>query len=208
MSFSEFTYPLLQGWDWWHMYKTYGTQLQVGGSDQYGNIIAGMDAVRFIAQNHGEEETVLDGAEGVEGEVAKKEVMGLTVPLLTTASGEKFGKSAGNAVWLDLKMTTGFDLYGVRFSAPSARASRESADRDLQFLLKTADADVERYLKLFTFVPLPTISETMAAHNLDPGQRKAQHLLAGEVLELVHGPEEAAKTKSSIKRCANRRSRI
>lgn len=101
MSFSEFTYPLLQGWDWWHMHKTYGTQVQVGGSDQYGNIIAGMDAVRFIAQSEGESK---DGA---------KEPMGLTVPLLTTASGDKFGKSAGNAIWLDLKMTSSFDLYGV-----------------------------------------------------------------------------------------------
>ena len=104
MSFSEFTYPLLQGWDWWHMYKTHGVQVQVGGADQYGNIIAGMDAVRFIAQS--------EGYGGLE-EKGTKEPMGLTVPLLTTSSGEKFGKSAGNAIWLDLKMTSSFDLYGV-----------------------------------------------------------------------------------------------
>lgn len=105
MSFSEFTYPLLQGWDWWHMYETHRVQVQVGGSDQYGNIVAGMDAVRFIAQN--------EGYGALEGRDGTKEPMGLTVPLLTTSSGEKFGKSAGNAIWLDLRMTSSFDLYGV-----------------------------------------------------------------------------------------------
>ena len=106
MSFSEFTYPLLQGWDWWHMYQTMGVQVQIGGSDQYGNIIAGMDAVRYIAQSHydGPAETLSE----------QSTPMGLTVPLLTTSSGEKFGKSAGNAIWLDRTMTSPFDLYGVR----------------------------------------------------------------------------------------------
>lgn len=105
MSFAEFAYPLLQGWDWWHMYKTFGVQVQVGGADQYGNIIAGLDAVRYIAQNEGV--GVLEDAEG------SKEPMGLTVPLLTTSKGEKFGKSAGNALWLNSSMTSAFDLYGV-----------------------------------------------------------------------------------------------
>lgn len=113
MSFSEFTYPLLQGWDWWHMYKTHGVQVQVGGSDQYGNIVAGMDAVRHISQNEGH--GVLEGSKRV------TEPMGLTVPLLTTSSGEKFGKSAGNAIWLDSKMTSSFDLYGVRMQALLSR---------------------------------------------------------------------------------------
>jgi tyrosyl-tRNA synthetase len=107
MSFSEFTYPLLQGWDWWHMYRTMGVQIQVGGSDQYGNIIAGMDAVKYIAQSHHDQ---LEGKLPDEGNP-----MGLTVPLLTTSSGEKFGKSAGNAIWLDRTMTSPFDLYGVRY---------------------------------------------------------------------------------------------
>lgn len=111
MSFSEFTYPLLQGWDWWHMYQKHGTQVQVGGSDQYGNIIAGMDAVKFIAQN--------EAADSPGADKALPEPMGVTVPLLTTASGEKFGKSAGNAIWLDLKMTSSFDLYGVSFESVS-----------------------------------------------------------------------------------------
>ena len=114
MSFAEFSYPLLQGWDWWHMYKTMGVQVQVGGADQYGNIVAGMDAVKHIAQNSAEiadRERWLDADGRVRDEFAP---MGLTVPLLTTSSGEKFGKSAGNAIWLDRNMTSPFDLYGVR----------------------------------------------------------------------------------------------
>lgn len=113
MSFAEFTYPLLQAWDWWHMYNTLGVQVQIGGSDQYGNIVAGMDAVRYIAQTHQDADTRahwLDGEGRLKDEMAP---MGLTVPLLTTASGEKFGKSAGNAIWLDSRLTSPFDLYGV-----------------------------------------------------------------------------------------------
>jgi tyrosyl-tRNA synthetase len=113
MSFAEFTYPLLQGWDWWQMYQDKAIQVQVGGSDQYGNIIAGMDAVKYIAQSQGDSakrQAWLDGEGRLKEELAP---MGLTVPLLTTSSGEKFGKSAGNAVWLDRKLTSSFDLYGV-----------------------------------------------------------------------------------------------
>ena len=113
MSFSEFTYPLLQGWDWWHMYQHNGVLVQIGGSDQYGNIIAGMDAVKYIAQSRAEsqeEATWLDADGKLKADATP---MGLTVPLLTTASGAKFGKSAGNAIWLDQTLTSAFDLYGV-----------------------------------------------------------------------------------------------
>ena len=175
MSFAEFSYPLLQGWDWWHMYSNHDVQLQVGGSDQYGNIIAGMDAIKHISQINPE---ALEGKDLLdESGKLKNEVMpmGITVPLLTTASGEKFGKSAGNAIWLDANLTSPFDLYG--------------------FLLRSSDADVARYLSLFTFVPLSTIADTMTAHAADPGKRLAQHLLASEVLELVHGHEVATLTR-------------
>lgn len=117
MSFSELTYPLLQGWDWWHMYQNNGVQVQIGGSDQYGNIIAGIDGVKYIAQSNADasQKTRWLDAEGR----LKEDMlpMGLTVPLLTTTSGEKFGKSAGNAVWLDRTMTSAFDLYGVSRAA-------------------------------------------------------------------------------------------
>ncbi|GAB7358316.1 hypothetical protein MBLNU230_g2389t1 [Neophaeotheca triangularis] len=161
MSFSEFTYPLLQAWDWWHLYRSSNVMVQIGGGDQYGNIVAGMDAIKTISTSQ------LSTTKTSPAQPP----MGLTVPLLTTSSGEKFGKSAGNAIWLDKTLTPTFDLYG--------------------FLLKTSDQDIARYLKLFTFLPLPTIASAMQNHAANPGAREPQHLLAREVLELVHGREEA-----------------
>lgn len=106
MSYAEFTYPLLQAWDWWHMYSHHGVQLQIGGSDQYGNIVAGMDSIKFISASQ-------SGSQ-IDKEIDPMEApYGITTPLLTTSSGAKFGKSAGNAVWLDKNMTSPFDLYGV-----------------------------------------------------------------------------------------------
>jgi tyrosyl-tRNA synthetase len=165
MSFAEFTYPLLQAWDWWHMYETKGIQLQIGGADQYGNIIAGIDAIKYISSHHSDP----DVREGKETPLM--EPMGFTVPLLTTSTGDKFGKSAGNAVWLDKAQTSTFDLYG--------------------FFVRQSDADVGRYLRLFTFLPIPEIESVLAEHAENPKLRKAQHLLAREFLELIHGPEEA-----------------
>ena len=108
MSFAEFTYPLLQAFDWYHLYAAHGVQLQIGGSDQYGNIVAGIDAIKSLSEKrpgYGDIESKLDK------ELATP--MGVTVPLLTTSSGAKFGKSAGNAIWLDARLTSAFDLYGV-----------------------------------------------------------------------------------------------
>ncbi|KAL9596853.1 MAG: hypothetical protein Q9219_005523 [cf. Caloplaca sp. 3 TL-2023] len=167
LSFGEFTYPILQAYDWWHMYSTFqlnGIQLQIGGSDQYGNILAGVEAINHIRKHH------------YEPEVRKEKVgelnnpMGFTVPLLTTSSGEKFGKSAGNAVWLDKDMTSPFDLY--------------------QFFLRSSDGDVSRYLKLFTFIPSQDIEAIMVEHRQDPSKRVAQRRLAQEVLLVVHGEAE------------------
>lgn len=102
MSYAEFTYPLLQAYDWWHLYQK-GVQLQIGGSDQYGNIVAGIDLIKHLVPRRSTPPEVrrLSGP------------FGLTVPLLTTAAGAKFGKSAGNAIWLDKTMTSPFELYGV-----------------------------------------------------------------------------------------------
>ena len=107
ISFSEFTYPLLQAWDWWHMHQAQGITVQIGGSDQLGNIMAGIDAVKHLLK------TDSDPAIQKRSEQLALKPMGFTVPLLTTASGEKFGKSAGNAVWLDKQMTSIFDQYQV-----------------------------------------------------------------------------------------------
>lgn len=191
MSFSEFTYPLLQAWDWWQMYHDRQIQVQIGGSDQYGNIVAGIDAVKYIAQNQIGNSSDVDHLRKAQDESSP---MGLTVPLLTTSSGEKFGKSAGNAVWLDRNMTSPFDLYGVSI-ADASHPMLILSNTTAQFLLRSADADVEKYLKLFTFLPLDRIREIMTAHSSDAGKRQAQHTLACEVLELVHGPEEAKKTQ-------------
>jgi tyrosyl-tRNA synthetase len=106
MALSEFLYPLFQGYDWWRMWRQLGVQVQLGGSDQYGNICAGMEAVNIMrkAQGKGKELDIEDPLQAT---------FGITTPLLTTASGEKFGKSAGNAVWLDPVMMTSYDLYKV-----------------------------------------------------------------------------------------------
>jgi tyrosyl-tRNA synthetase len=111
LSFAEFSYPLLQAWDWWHMFSTKGIQMQIGGSDQFGNIVAGIDAINYITKSR-----VATGAmkPGLIDEQELSRPVGFTVPLMTTASGQKFGKSAGNAVWLDKEMRSTFDLYGVR----------------------------------------------------------------------------------------------
>lgn len=108
MSLGEFLYPVLQSWDWWHMYHTKGIQVQIGGSDQYGNIVAGIDAIKHINKTHP------DPDHRQEKEEFLNTPMGLTVPLLKSGLGEKFGKSLGNAVWLDRDMTSTFDLYQVR----------------------------------------------------------------------------------------------
>lgn len=138
MSFAEFCYPVMQAWDWWQLYKT-GTQVQIGGADQFGNILAGAEAVKYMAKNdpawlneqrasptntfvtgNKDDPNLLQRHEKkVEQKVAKEDrtvsadPMGFTVPLLTNAAGEKFGKSAGNAIWLDPELTSSFNLYQV-----------------------------------------------------------------------------------------------
>jgi tyrosyl-tRNA synthetase len=173
MAISEFSYPLFQAYDWWSMYRNKGVQLQIGGSDQYGNICAGMDAV-----SHMRKIRRLNSSQQEE-EDPRLAAYGLTTPLLTTASGEKFGKSAGNAVWLDKTMMNSFDLY--------------------QYFMRTADADVERYLKLFTFLPLDQISLLVEQQRKDASKRTAQHVLAKEIVELAHGAAEAKKAETAHK---------
>ncbi|KAG6013719.1 hypothetical protein E4U54_006397 [Claviceps lovelessii] len=164
MSLGEFMYPLFQGWDFWHMYNKLGIQMQIGGSDQYGNIVAGIDALKVIRES--EEAPFARLPTGWQ-----HEPIGFTVPLLLDSAGAKFGKSAGNAVWLDEFKTSAFDLYG--------------------YFMRRPDDEVEKLLKLFTFMPLAKIQEVMTKHQEDPSQRVAQHTLAFEVLSLVHGSQRA-----------------
>jgi tyrosyl-tRNA synthetase len=150
ISYTEFSYMLIQAYDFWHLFKTDGCELQMGGSDQWGNITAGTHLV---------------------GKREGREVHGLVFPLLTTAAGGKFGKSEGENVWLDPERTSPYHFY--------------------QFWLNTDDRDVERYLKLFTFLRLDRIAATMAEHAADPGRRGAQRTLAREVTATAHGAAAA-----------------
>jgi tyrosyl-tRNA synthetase len=132
MSFSEFCYPLMQAWDWWQLYKS-GTQVQIGGADQFGNILAGAEAVKYMIKNdpNWQQELSVTARQGrntgKHDPVASSDPMGFTVPLLTTAAGEKFGKSAGNAIWLDREMTSSFDLYQVKLMPLDCRCELTSS---------------------------------------------------------------------------------
>jgi tyrosyl-tRNA synthetase len=157
ISYTEFSYMLIQAFDFWHLLHTEGCELQMGGSDQWGNITAGSWLVD--KRDH-------------------RQVHGLVFPLITTASGAKFGKSESGNVWLDPERTSPYHFY--------------------QFWLNTDDRDVESYLKLFTFLRLERIAATMAEHGRDPGRREAQRLLAREVTATVHGDAAAdAATQTS-----------
>ncbi|KAG5942006.1 hypothetical protein E4U60_007552 [Claviceps pazoutovae] len=164
MSMAELMYPLFQGWDFWHLYNKLNIQMQIGGSDQFGNIVAGVEAVKVIRAS--EEMPTARMPTGWQ-----HEPLGFTVPLLLDSSGEKIGKSAGNAIWLDDFKTSAFDLYG--------------------YFVRRSDEDVERLLKLYTFMPMDKIQEIMTQHQADPSKRVAQHTLAFEVLSLVHGTQRA-----------------
>jgi len=159
ISYTEFTYQLLQAYDFVHLNATHGCLLQGGGSDQWGNITAGIELARRTRGT---------------------QVFGLVWPLLTTADGAKFGKSAGNAVWLDPAMTSPYAYYQYWFNA--------------------ADADVERFLKLFTFLPLAEIAEVVAAHALEPAGRHGQRVLAREATRILHGDAgvESAERAASV----------
>lgn len=146
MTFTEFSYQILQGNDFLHLYDTYGCTLEVGGSDQWGNITAGTDLVHRLRGT---------------------EVYGLTFPLVCDSNGLKFGKSEGNAIFLDSRKTSYYDFY--------------------QFFLRSMDADVIRYLRIFTFLPEERIVELERAVKEHPEQREAQKVLAEEVTRAVHG---------------------
>lgn len=150
ISYTEFSYVLLQAMDFRHLYEAHGCRLQMGGNDQQGNLLAGSDYVRKSMGG---------------------EVFGLTQPLLLTASGTKFGKTEAGAVWLDPKRTSPYRFY--------------------QFWFNTDDRDVERLLKLFTFLPLNEIRDLMERHAARPEERAAQRRLALEVTQLVHGEGSA-----------------
>lgn len=151
ISYTEFTYSLLQGFDYFVLNEKYGVDLQIGGSDQWTNILSGVDLIR---------------------KRAGKQAYAIGAPLITDAAGKKFGKSEGNAVWLDARKTSPFRFY--------------------QFWVNLPDAGIDTYLKTYTFLPLIAIDALMELHKRNPGERQAQETLARLVTETVHGPAATA----------------
>ena len=146
ISYTEFSYSLLQGYDFAELNRRHGCILQIGGSDQWGNIVAGTDLTRRLNQKH---------------------AFGLTLPLVTKADGTKFGKTESGAIWLDAKKTSPYAFY--------------------QFWLNTADADVYKFLRYFTFLSVAELDAIEAADKASGQKPEAQRILAEQATELVHG---------------------
>lgn len=154
LSFLEFNYQILQAYDFLELYKRFGCTIQLGGDDQWGNIIAGTDLIRRV-------------------EAAKAE--GITWPLITTAGGQKMGKTASGAVWLDATKTTPYEYY--------------------QFWMNVDDRDVKRFLAYYTFLPMPEIEELSSLKGAEKNVAKAR--LAFEATKISHGLQEAEKVRKA-----------
>ncbi len=160
ISYTEFSYMVLQAYDFLHLYRDLGVTLQMGGSDQFGNIVSGCDLIRR------------QGA----GDGAAAQSFGLTTPLITKADGGKFGKTESGAVWLTAKRGPGDDS-----------ACRTSPYAFYQFWLNAADADAEKLLRTFTFREKGEIAALLAKHAANPGERAPQRALARDMTDLLHG---------------------
>lgn len=156
ISYTEFAYQIMQGYDFYELNDKYNVTLQIGGSDQWGNMTAGTELLRRKADKTGHV---------------------MTVPLITDSTGKKFGKSEGNAVWLDADKTSPYEMY--------------------QFWLNVMDDDAVRFLKIFTFLSLEEIADIEKEFNAARHERLAQKILAREMVTLVHG-EEAYKEALNI----------
>ena len=156
ISYTEFSYQIMQGLDFLELYRRYGCVMQTGGSDQWGNLTSGTDLIHKV-----------------EG----KSVHLIATPLITNADGKKFGKSEGNAIWLDSELTSPYAMY--------------------QFWLNTDDADVIDRLKVFTFLTRAEIAEYEKKVAEEPFKREAQRRLAAEVTELVHSKLEAESARDA-----------
>ena len=154
LSFLEFNYQLLQAYDFLVLFQRYGCVLQIGGDDQWGNLVAGVDLIRRVTYG---------------------EAFALTFPLLATASGQKMGKTAAGAIWLDAELTSPYEFY--------------------QFWINVDDRDVQRFLKYYTFLPLEEITRLSALQGAE--LRQAKEVLAFEATKLTHGEDEACKARDA-----------
>ena len=168
ISYTEFSYMLLQAYDFYHLYDQHGCQLQIGGSDQWGNITAGTELIRRMkAHAQGREASEQD----------EDHAFGLTHPLVMKADGTKFGKTESGTVWLDREKTSPYQLY--------------------QFWVQTQDADIGTYLRYFSFKSLAEIEALEAAVRARPEKREAQQALAREMVEMTHGKEALAAAEEA-----------
>jgi len=161
LSFIEFNYMLLQAYDFWHLFKHYDCRIQMGGNDQWGNILAGAHLIKRL-----------------EGEIAH----GITFPLLTTSTGIKMGKTHKGAVWLDPELTSPYEYY--------------------QYWINQDDRDVQRFLALFTLLPMDEIRRLGSLKGEDI--REAKRILAYEATKLCHGEQEARKAQEASSRLFQR----
>lgn len=161
ISFTEFSYMLVQAYDFYILNQKQGCRLQIGGSDQWGNITAGIELIRRARAAH--------GAAQPNHPIAQREVYGLTQPLISKADGTKFGKTEQGSVWLDPNKTSPYQFY--------------------QFFLQTPDSEVGHYLRVFTFLELTEIERLETQVVTAPEKREAQAALAAEMTRLAHGDE-------------------
>lgn len=175
ISYTEFSYMILQAYDFLHLYRDLGVTVQFGGSDQFGNIVAGIDLIRrTFAAERGP-----SGSEGSGGHEAHESHLsfGLTWPLVTKADGGKFGKTESGAIWLTPDRTSPYAYY--------------------QFWLNATDADAVNWLKVFTFLSKDEIDAIVAAHAADPGKREAQRALARAATTILHGREAMEQAEAA-----------
>ena len=154
ITYAEFSYTLMQGYDFLHLYETENCEMQVEGSDQWGNITTGLDLIK---------------------KKLGKDAYAFTMPLVTDSYGHKFGKSEGNALWLDINKTSAYELY--------------------QFLINVEDSMVISYLKIFTFLSKEEIERLEISNNENPHLREAHKALAREIIKDLHGIEEYEKAE-------------
>ncbi len=150
ISYTEFSYALLQGYDFCTLYNDHWVHMQIGWQDQWGNLVTGTELIR---------------------KKYDKKADVFTWPLITDASGKKFGKSEGNALWLDIEKTSAYELY--------------------QYFMNTADLDIERYMKMLTLIEVEDIEEIVAKHMKSPEERVGQKRLAYEIVMIIHGKKQA-----------------
>jgi tyrosyl-tRNA synthetase len=161
ISYTEFSYMLLQAYDFLHLRQTLNCSVQFSGSDQYGNVVGGVDLIHHKFDRESDA-----GA-----------AYGITAPLLTRADGKKFGKSESGAVWLSADRTSPYALY--------------------QYFINVEDADVARFLKSFTLLDQAAVIDLETRHNDAPHERRAQRVLAQQVVTLVHGANELARVETA-----------